>query len=213
MNLSTIHSKAVFIATLNPKAWEVVGGGPGGFRFSEAHIELLVADVVRSIGASLSGATGKKVLELSRRMAMQATQAMAVSWEPGDELCPPWRWPWPGPWPLRDLVNDPDPLAYSDVPVTTLTAPWKAIGSADRIGLAHVLTQLAGLTTSKDFNQLLKTLATEIVRETAKSLVEDFERCGTVPRRPFPRPPRTSTQPVRDASPALADRLQTGLSA
>jgi hypothetical protein len=208
MNLSTIHSKAVFIATLNPKAWEVVGGGPAGLRFSEAHIELLVADVVRTISATLPGSFAKKTLELSRRMALQATQAMTVSWEPGDELCPPWRWPWPGPGPIRDLLNDPDPLVYADVPLTALSAPWKAIDSADRIGLANVLTQLSGLTTSKEFNQALKSLATEIARDAAKTLVDDFERCGTVPRKPFPHP-RPHVDPVREVSPALAGRMQT----
>lgn len=210
MNLSTIHSKAVFIATLNPKAWEVVGGGPGGFRFSDAHVELLVADVVRTIGGAITDKkVGRKALDLSRRMAMQATQAMVVAWEPGDELCPPWRWPWPGPWPLRDLVNDPDPLAMAEVMVDGMTAPWKAIDSADKIGLAYVLTQLSGLTASKEFNVALKNLATEITRDAAKTLVEDFERCGTVPRKPFPKPRGVAADVLHAASPALAERLQT----
>lgn len=209
MNLSTIHSKAVFIATLNPKAWEVVGGGPAGFRFSDAHIELLVADVVRTIGGALpERKLGRKALDLSRRMAMQATQAMVLSWEPGDELCPPWRWPWPAPWPLRDLLNDPDPLSYVDVPQQALSAPWKAIASADQIGLANVLTQLAGLTMSKEFNQALKGLATEVARDAATTLVQDFERCGTVPRKPFPKP-RAMVDTVRPAAGDLNPALQT----
>jgi hypothetical protein len=188
MNVSTIHSKAVFIATLNPKAWEVVGGGPGGkFAFSDAHIELLVADVVKSVGATLSDRKlGKKVYDLSRKMATQASQALVSSWEPGDELCPPWRWPWPGPWPLKDLLNDPEPEPWKQLGPTP--NPWMEISSAEKVGLAYVLTQLSGLTTSKEFNQALKGVAMEIATDAAKTMADDFERCGTVPRKPFPKP-------------------------
>ena len=179
MNVSTIHSKAVFIATLNPKAWEVVGGGPGGrFAFSNAHVELFVADAVKSVASSLSNrGLGEKVLSLSRKMATQATQGI-LAWEPGDEICPPWPWPWPGPrpWQTSDFVRGPQP------------EPWKQIGGAEQIGLAYVLTELSGLTTNKEFNAELKSLATEIARDASKTLVEDFERCGTVPRKPFPKP-------------------------
>ena len=200
MNVSTIHSKAVFIATLNPKAWEVVGGGPGGrFTFSDAHVELLVADVVKSVGGALSDRRlGKKALELSRKMATQATQSLLSSWEPGDELCPPWRWPWPGPWPLKDLLNDPEPDPWKQLgPVPD---PWMAIGSAEQIGLAYVLTQLSGLTASREFNQALKALATEVATDAAKTIADDFERCGTVPRKPFPKP-HTASEMVDIQSP------------
>jgi hypothetical protein len=54
--------------------------------------------------------------------------------------------------------------------------------------LAHLLTHLSGLTISKEFNADLKSLATELVRGVAGKLADDFEQCGTVPRKPFPKP-------------------------
>jgi hypothetical protein len=66
--------------------------------------------------------------------------------------------------------------------------PWKSVSAAEQIELAHTLTQLAGLTTSKEFNTLFKALATDIAGSAAGRLSDEFERCGTVPRKPIPRP-------------------------
>ena len=181
MNMSTIHSKADFIGTLNPKAWDAVHPHTP-FVFSNAFVELLVADVVKNIAPALADEKlGKMSLDLSKRMAAQATKSMAASWEPGDEICPPWPWPWPGPWPWGPL---PDPWRQGD----PQPDPWKPIQSAEQIELAHVLTHLSGLTISKEFNADLKSLATGIARGAAGKLAADFEDCGTVPRKPFPKP-------------------------
>lgn len=173
-NLSQIRSKADFIGRLNPKAWDAVKPHTP-FVFSNAHVELLVADAVRSVaGAIANKAMAKEVMELSRGMAQQAGASLAASWEPGDELCPPWPWPWPGPWPWVD-VTGPSP------------EPWKAIVAAEQLELAYTLTKLAGLTVSKEINGALKGAGVKLAGLAMGTMMEEFERCGTVPRKPFPK--------------------------
>jgi hypothetical protein len=173
-NLSHIRSKAQLIGTLNPKAWDALKPNIP-FVFSNAHVELMVADVVKSISAALSDKSlAKETFELSKGMAKQAGSAMLESWEPGDEICPPWPWPWPGPRPNWADIFGPHP------------EPWKPVLAAEQVELAHVLTQLSGLTTSKEFNRSLKGLATRVATFAAKTMIDEFERCGTVPRKPFP---------------------------
>ena len=175
-NLSHINSKAELIGTLNPKAWDAVNPH-GPFVFSNAHVELMVADVVKSVaGAIANKGIAKEVMALSKTMAKEATGSLMASWEPGDEICPPWPWPWPGPGPRFVDVFGPRP------------EPWKAVVAAEQIELAHILTKLSGLTTSKQFNASLKGAATQLARTAAATMLEEFERCGTVPRKPFPRP-------------------------
>jgi hypothetical protein len=173
-NLSHIRSKIEFLATLNPKIWDVIPKAP--FRFSNAYVELMVADAARSVaGAIANKALAKEVMELSKGMAQQAGAAMTASWEPGDDICPPWPWPWPGPRPWPWLtVAEPEPH------------PWKVVLAAEQIELAHDLTMLAGLTTSKEYNAALKGLATKVAGAAAATLVAEFERCATVPRKAFP---------------------------
>lgn len=173
-NLSHIRSKAEFIGTLNPKAWDAVKPHTP-FVFSNAHVELLVADAVRSVaGAIANKAMAKEVMELSRGMAQQAGASLAAAWEPGDEICPPWPWPWPGPWPWAELV-EPEPV------------PWKVIVAAEQLELAYTLTKLAGLTTSKEINVALKAAGTKLAGVAMGTMREEFEKCGTVPRKPFPK--------------------------
>jgi len=180
MNLSTIHSKADFIVMLNAGASDAVHPHEP-FVFSNAFVELLVADVVKNIAPALADkALGKKSLELSQRMAGQASKLITESWEPGDEICPPWPWPGPRPW-------GPHPQTWRQF-ANPEPSPWKPIRSAEQIELAYVLTRLSGLTMSKEFNADLKSLATEVARGAAGKLAADFEDCGTVPRKPFPKP-------------------------
>jgi hypothetical protein len=174
MTLTGIRSKAEFIAHLNPRAWEMVHPH-GPFAFSNAHVDLMVADVVKNVSAVVADKTiGREIRALSKEMAQSAGSAIAASWEDGD-ICPPWPWPWPGPRPWFDLA-EPEPI------------PWAPIVSAEQIELAHILAHLSGLTTSKDYNAALKSAATQIARGAVTTLADDFEKCGTVPRRPFPRP-------------------------
>lgn len=174
MTLTGIRSKAEFIAYLNPKAWELVDPH-GPFVFSNAHVELMVADVVKNASALVADKKmSRELLALSKEMAQTAGNAVVMSWEPGDEICPPW--PWPGPRPR--LRAGPDPV------------PWKPVAAAEQIELAHILTHLSGLTTSKEFNVALKAVATQIAVGAAGALAAEFEKCGTVPRKPFPKPRR-----------------------
>ncbi len=151
--------KSLFITHFIPN-WEDPGWGQYG--------ELALADAVKQLSRvvadkKLSG----KVLELSKKMAKEASGGMINGWEDGDDICPIW-WPFPFP-----PVPGPGPF------------PWKEIVSAEQIQIANILTQISGLTMSKEFNNALKSVAVEIVRGAAGKLADDFERCGTVPR---PRP-------------------------
>jgi len=176
-NLSRIRSKADFIGTLNPKAWDAVNPQTP-FVFSNAHVELLVADAVKSVAAAITDKSlAREVMALSKTMAKQAGAALTSSWEPGDDLCPPWPWPWPGPYPWFDLV-DPDPH------------PWQPIRAAEQLDLAYLLTNLAGLTAIKEHNATLKSLGTKLARVAIATMADEFESCATAPRQPFSRPAR-----------------------
>jgi hypothetical protein len=177
-NLSLIHSKGDFIGSLNPKAWDAVKPHTP-FVFSNAFVELMVADTVKQVGAAVADRElGGKVVALSKRMAVEATGAVAASWEPDDDICPPWPWPWPGPW-VQLTEPHPEPWRQHADP---LPIPWKPIGAAVQIELAHVLVRLSGLTTSKEFNGELKSMAGQLVKGVAGRLADEFEKCGTVPR-------------------------------
>ncbi|MFN4146246.1 MAG: hypothetical protein ACK4GN_10520 [Runella sp.] len=173
-NLSKVRSKAQLIGTLNPKAWDALKPKQK-FPFSDATLELFVADTVKEASAHIADKSlAKATFELSKKMANTAAQSLVASWEPGDDICPPWPWPWPGPWPWRDIFGpQPD--------------PWKDLKTAQQIEIAHILTHLSGLTSNQDFHLSLKSLAVGIVKGVASQLMDDFERCGTVPRPPIPR--------------------------
>ena len=148
------------------------------FHFSNAYVDLLVADVVKEVGAVLADkALSKSALELSKKMAVSAGTALTSAWEPGDDICPPWRGPGPRPnwW---TTVVDPEP------------SPWHMLNSAAQVELAHLLVHASGLTSSAEYNTSLKSLATSVARGAASALADDFERCGTKPRPPLPNPHR-----------------------
>ena len=97
VNFSRIHSKADLIGSLNPKAWDAVNPHTP-FVFSNAHVDLMVADAVKSVAVAITNkALSREVMDISKGMAKQASTALSASWEPGDELCPPWPWPFPHP--------------------------------------------------------------------------------------------------------------------
>ena len=54
------------------------------------------------------------------------------------------------------------------------------------VELAHILTRHSGQTTSKEFNVALKGVATKLAGVAATTIVNEFENCKTVPRKPFP---------------------------
>jgi hypothetical protein len=171
-SLAHVRSKADLIGTLNPKAWDAVNPH-GPFPFRDGFVELLVADAVKATSTLVAApAVAKKVLALSQQMAQKGTGSLVAGWEPGDDICPPWPWP-----PiLRGPIPPPPP------------EPWKSLASATQVEVAHMLSQLSALTSSKEFNHSLQTLAVEVARGGVENLMEDFERCGTVPRKPIPLP-------------------------
>ena len=155
--------KSLFITHFIPN-WEDPGWGHYG--------ELALADAVKQLSSVISDKKlSGKVFGISQKMAKEATAGMINGWEEGDDICPPWR-----PFPPFPPVPDPWPGPF----------PWKEIASAEQIRVANILTQISGLTISKEFNQALKSVAAEVVRGAANKLADDFERCGTVPR-PKPR--------------------------
>lgn len=178
--LAHIRSKADFIAALIHESEDALHPHV----FSNAHVELFVSDVVKHTGAALADKSlSAQVLDLSQKMALQASASLLSVLDPGDELCPPWR-VGPGPRPLLEAA-DPQPV------------PWQPISSAGQVELAYILTNLAGLTSSKEFNTTLKSLATSIARGAASQLADDFEKCGTKPRKPFPPHPNLAAGAAR----------------
>jgi hypothetical protein len=191
MNFTLIRSKKDLIVALIPQAADAVH--PHGPRVAiNAYIDLLIADVVKEISAGITDRSlSKKTLQLSKIMAEQASTSMVESWEPGDSICPPW-WPWWNHLPPWPGPHGPHSLAEFD----GSNPLWKSVRAAEQIELANMLTQFAGMTTSKEFNIQLKSLATGIARASVRSMVDDFERCGTVPRKPFPLPKRSPRAPA-----------------
>ena len=174
-NVALIGAKLQFLAQLDPRRWEA-GHPQVPFPISDAHVDLLVADTVKLVAGQLTDkGLAERTLELSREMGKAAMAALVNAWDPGDELCPPWRRPipWPGPWPWSE-VSEPDP------------EPWEPIAAATQVQLAFVLTNLAAITTSERFNASLKSLSVGLARNAGTRLVDDFERCGNQPRKPFP---------------------------
>jgi len=170
-DLSHIRSKADFIGTLDPRAWDAVKPHIH-FVFSNAHVELMVADVVKSVASSITDkAHSREVMNISKGMAKQASGSLVVSWEPGDELCPPWPFPHLSPG-IENFGPRPE--------------PWQPVLAAEQVELAHILTRLSGQTTSKEFNVALKGAATKLAGIAVSTMLDEFERCGTVPRKPFP---------------------------
>lgn len=151
--------KSLFITHFIPN-WEDPGWGHFG--------ELALADAVKQLSSVVADKKlSAKVLELSKRMAKEASAGMINGWEEGDDICPPWR-----PFPPFPPVPDPWPGPF----------PWKEMICAEQIQIANILTQISGLTINKEFNQALKSAAAEVVRGVANKLSDEFERCGTVPR-------------------------------
>lgn len=155
--------KSLFITHFIPN-WEDPGWGHFG--------ELALADAVKQLSKLVADKKlSRKVFVLSQKMSREASAGIINGWEEGDDICPPWR-----PFPPFPPVPDPWPGPY----------PWKEITSSEQILVANILTQISGLTISKEFNQALISVAAEVVRGVANKLADDFERCGTVPR-PKPR--------------------------
>jgi len=168
LNLNLIRSKADFIAALIPQAEDAVHP----HIFTNAHVELLVADVTKHVAVALADkALSRKGLDLSKDMATRATVAMVSAWDPDDDICPPWPFPIPHWW---NTVEGPQP------------DPWQTVVSAQQIELAQLLNHLSALTAIRESNVALKSLATAVAQSAAGELADDFEQCGTLPRKPFP---------------------------
>jgi hypothetical protein len=171
----SLLSKAQLIGQLNPAAWDaLIPKSP--FVFSNAHVDLLAADLVRQISTEIPDKDlSKKVFGLSAEMARSASSALASSWEPGDEICPR-PFPFPFPHHFDDLFAQPE-ARFGPSP-----EPWKSIPSAQMVQQAYLLTQTAALTSDATFSKSLIKMASAVAATAAQTLVDDIERCGTKPR-------------------------------
>ncbi len=184
-----LQSKLQYLGTLNPAAWDSIHPH-SHFVFSEGYVNLLAADLVRQISAEFPDETLRtRGFGISQQMARAASADLGSNWEPGDEICPPLRWPMPLPhgvdW-FRPSGREPQP------------APWKPVPSAVTVQLAYQLTQVAALTSDAEASQALLGLATGAAVVASRSLEDDFARCGTKPRAKFPG---KGTVPVKTLSP------------
>ena len=122
-----LQSKIQYLGTLNPGAWDAVHPQTY-FVFSEGYVNLLAADLVRQISAVFPDeGLRTQGFGLSRQMARAASTELGCHWEPGDEICPPLRWPPPLPHGLdwfRPHGQRPQP------------DPWKAVSAAETVQLA-----------------------------------------------------------------------------
>ena len=184
-----LQSKIQYLGTLNPGAWDAIHP-QSRFVFSEGYVNLLAADLVRQISAEFADESLRNQgFGLSQRMARAASTELGCNWEPGDEICPPLRWPQPLPHGLdwfRPHGQRPQP------------DPWKTVPAAETVQLAYQLTQVAALTSDAEASRALLRLAAVIAGAASRLLVEDFEGCGTRPRAKFPR---SGGVPVRTLSP------------
>ena len=81
VNFSRIHSKADLIGSLNPKAWDAVNPHTP-FVFSNAHVDLMVADAVKSVAVAITNKTlSREVMDISKEPAPVLADYGAV---PGD---------------------------------------------------------------------------------------------------------------------------------
>ncbi|GAA4342981.1 hypothetical protein [Microbacterium rhizosphaerae] len=79
------------IARRYPQIWEIVGGGIGGGLRQRSAVEK--AEVHMPPAMAYGAAVGAELVR-----AAGYAQVLNVAFEPGDDICPPRRWP-PFPWP------------------------------------------------------------------------------------------------------------------
>ena len=182
MNVKAVAllSKIQLVGAINPAAWDALIPH-SHFVFTDAHVNLLAADLVRQISTQLTDrGLRDRAFSVSQQMARSAATGLAASWEPGDELCPPWRWPFPHPHHL-------DLLALLEENLGPQPQPWKTLAAAEQVQLAYQLTQVAALTSEASFSQELLHLATNVATAASRTMLDEFERCGTKPRPKFPK--------------------------
>jgi len=163
-NLLKLKSKAEFIASLNPAAYDAIH--PHGPLFVNDHvIELFVADAVKTVSKNINNKNlQKQGIALSGKIAGKAAHGLIAGWEDGDDLCPPWPRPFPIGWFIPSYLA---PVKVSDV---------------EQVELVSTLIALSSFTMEKEFNQEIKNLASGIAGGISSKLADEVEKCGTVPR-------------------------------
>src|ERR1044071_102830 len=128
-------------------------GGPGPTLRSGLG-DYAVAEVLRDIAKSLKNTeTQATVHTIAKELAIEATQSMAVGFEDGDDICPPFRFPRPH-FATNELVNTTEGRAISLNHVTPLVN--------DTL-LAVAIRQLASLTTSAKASTAMKQVGEAIL--------------------------------------------------
>jgi hypothetical protein len=178
MKTSLILQKVSFLHGVLDPNW--IDGNPGqpGPIFRTAISDYIVAELLRDISANLHNRElATKLHSVGKELVSGSSHSLAVSWEEGDDICPPW--PVGGPRPRSgDFVTGPSP------------EPWleHLTPAMNDIVLAHALRQLASLTSSEKASTAIKQ-AGEAIMKTASSKLFD-EYCGTPvkPHVPTPNP-------------------------
>jgi hypothetical protein len=159
-------TKASFISHYFPNYED-----PGWGHFSE----VALAGTIGKFSALIANkALSEKAFELSKQMAEVGVGSLIADWD-DDDLCPPPRPHW---WNIEQ-VNGPHPEPWKP---KEPHPNWETINAAEQVEIAYLFTKFSALTTSERFNKALKSLATEIARNAAGQLADDFEKCGTPPR-------------------------------
>lgn len=104
------YSKMTVLASIleqHPYLWEKFH--PHVPNISQAYLELLVADITRSLAKEVSDkVVSKQLMTAGAKIIDAAAASLRTAWEDGDGICPdpkpwpfPYNWPWPfpGPWP------------------------------------------------------------------------------------------------------------------
>ena len=175
-----LSSMIDFIGQRLPQATDATHPhGPLPLRYSSAHIDLLAADLVRKISRLLPDKSlEQQVFSVSQQLARAASANLPAAWDFDDDWCPTWPFPHPPfPFDLSELtdLNKPEPQ------------PWQSIAAAEQVQLAYLLTQVAGLTSEAALSKSLVRLGASIAAGAARTLADEFERCGTRPRPKFPK--------------------------
>jgi hypothetical protein len=178
MNIPLILAKVSFLkGAFNPD-W--VDGGPGqpGPIFRVAMADYAVAELVRNISQNVSNREiGARLLAVGKELAAQASAGMTVSFDEGDDICPPYYRNGPIPHHLGEVFG-PNPV------------PWlEHLGPAmNDVLLAGALRHLASLTTSAKASGAIKELGESIMKGASGRLYDEY--CGTPvkPRMPTPKP-------------------------
>ena len=169
MSLNLILQKVAFLhLTINP---DFVDGNPGqpGPIFRTAIADYVVAGLLRDISRLVKDKEKAGAIHaIGRELAAGASGGLVAGWEDGDDLCPPYRFPFPPrPEPWQSFFT-----AQPEVLRVEHFGP-----NMTDIVVAHVLRQLASMTSSERANAAMQEIGQSMVKGASSQLFDEY--CGT----------------------------------